>query len=105
MHISIHPEGLTTYATTTTALATRLTTAATHAATAAPTALADTLGLIAADLLTAYARAHATHTTTLAHLTTVFTSTSAATDTAATTYTDHDHARATALRTTTELDV
>ncbi|MFD7847927.1 type VII secretion target [Nocardia sp. NPDC059764] len=104
MHISIHPDGLTTYATATTALATRLTTAATHATTAAPTTLADTLGLIGADLLTAYARAHATHTATLAHLTTLFTSTSAAAETAATTYTDHDHTRAAALRTATELD-
>ncbi|MGW4355984.1 hypothetical protein ACWELJ_28245 [Nocardia sp. NPDC004582] len=104
MHISIHPEGLATYATATTALATRLAAATTHATTADPTALAGTLGLIGADLRIAYARAHATHTTALAHLTTLFTATSAATDTAVTTYTDHDRVRAAALRATTELD-
>lgn len=105
MRVSIHPEGLTTYAATTTALAADLAAAATHTATATADRLAPAFGLIGADLLTAYATAHTTHRTTLTHLAALLTTTSAATTTAHDTYTHHDIDHATRLRTAAmELD-
>ncbi|MEC3913109.1 type VII secretion target [Nocardia sp. CDC160] len=98
MHrLTIHPEGLATYAATTTTLAADVAAITTRAATATPDLLAPALGLIAADFLTAYASAHATHLATLADLSAVFASLSAATGNAASTFVTHDRSYATAL--------
>ncbi|MGV9834431.1 type VII secretion target [Nocardia niigatensis] len=98
MHrLSIHPDGLTAYATTTTVLAAELTAATTHAATAAPGLLAPAFGLIGADFLTAYAEAHATHVTDLGEVAAALVAMSAATGTATTAYTAHDGAYAATL--------
>ncbi|MFE3027572.1 type VII secretion target [Nocardia tengchongensis] len=96
MRISIHPEGLTAYAATTTVLAADLAAATTRVAT--PDLLAPAFGLVGADFLTAYAAAHTTHVATLTDLSAILAAASAATGTAATTYTAHDDARAAAIR-------
>ncbi|MFE2958918.1 type VII secretion target [Nocardia tengchongensis] len=102
MRISIHPEGLTAYAATTTALAADLA-ATTRVAT--PDLLAAAFGLVGADFLTAYAAAHTTHVAALTDLSAILAAASAATGTAATTYTAHDDAHAAAVRAAaTELD-
>ncbi|MFJ9368278.1 type VII secretion target [Nocardia sp. NPDC101769] len=100
MHrISIHPDGLTAYATTTAVLAADLAAAAAHAATAAPELLVPAFGLIGADFLTAYAAAHGTHVTTLDEVSTILAAMSATTAAAAVAYTDHDSAYAATLGT------
>ncbi|WP_433564747.1 type VII secretion target [Nocardia sp. CA-151230] len=100
MHrISIHPDGLTAYATTTTVLGADLAAAAAHAATAAPELLVPAFGLIGADFLTAYAAAHGTHLTTLDEVSTALTAMSATTATATAAYTAHDSAYAAMLGT------
>ncbi|MEV0467507.1 type VII secretion target [Nocardia tengchongensis] len=103
MRISIHPEGLTAYAATTTVLAADLAAATTRTAT--PDLLALAFGLVGADFLTAYAAAHTTHVATLTDLSAILAAASAATGTAVTTYTAHDDAHAAAVRAAaTELD-
>ncbi|MGW4242953.1 type VII secretion target [Nocardia sp. NPDC004722] len=100
MHrISLHPDGITRCATTTTLLATDLAALPTRAATTAPDLLAPAFGLLGTDFLTAYAAAHTTHLTDLAELSAVFASIGTATAAAASTYATHDARYTTALRT------
>ncbi|MEC3954832.1 type VII secretion target [Nocardia sp. CDC153] len=98
MHrLTVHTEGLATYAATTTTLAADVAAITTRAATATPDLLAPALGLIAADFLTAYTAAHATHLATLTTLGTTFAAISASTAEAASAYIAHDSAYAAAL--------
>ncbi|WP_067698354.1 type VII secretion target [Nocardia jejuensis] len=100
MHrMSIDPDGLTAYSTTTAVMATDLTAATARAATAAPELLTPTLGVVATDFLAAYTAAHTTHLTSLGALSTAWSSVSTSTTDAAATYTATDAAFATALRT------
>ncbi|WP_157388397.1 type VII secretion target [Nocardia terrae] len=101
MHrISIHPDGLATYASTTAVLATDVAALMARTATAAPDLLAPAFGLIGTDFLTAYAAAHTTHVSELADLSAAFAGLSSATAGAANIYVTHDTTYASALRAT-----
>ncbi|MTJ61147.1 hypothetical protein GL305_33395 [Nocardia seriolae] len=100
MHrISIRPDGLTTYATTTALLSSDVATITTHTASASPDLLAPAFGLIGADFLTAYAAAHTTHVDSLTNLSAALAGMVTATGDAASAYSKHDAAYAAALRT------